>query len=156
MQATALERRVAALERRNRIVTTGLVTLLALAGLSASVRQAGVPDELRARRIVMVDGEGRVRAELAVDEEGSAGLFVRDAEGRRRAMVVHDPAQAALYLLDEEGTVRLGSALFAHGGVGHALHGPGAKGAAVLYLKDEGSLTFYGEDGQVLERIAPQ
>ncbi|MDH3732773.1 MAG: hypothetical protein OEU54_04530 [Gemmatimonadota bacterium] len=32
-------------------------------------------------------------------------------------------------------------------------HGPEMKGAAVLYLKGDGSLTFYGDDGAVLDRF---
>jgi hypothetical protein len=156
MESKDLERRLEALERRNRSLLAVLGAMAALVCLGAFARQDAVPDELRARRIVMVDAEGRARAELGLDEEGSAGLFVRDVEGRPRAIVVHDESQSALYLLDEKGTIRLGSAQYAHGGGGYALHGPEAKGAAVLYLKDEGSLTFYGEEGQVLERIAPQ
>ena len=38
-------------------------------------------------------------------------------------------------------------------GRGFALHGPDAKGAAVLCLAEEGSLTFYGDEGQVNARF---
>ena len=51
-----------------------------------------------------------------------------------------------------DGTTRVGVAQFAHGGGGFALHGPEAKGAAVLYLQGDGSLTFYGPDGDVQAR----
>lgn len=52
------------------------------------------------------------------------------------------------------GDTRIGVAQFAHGGGGFALHGPEAKGAAVLYLKERGTLTFYGDEGGVT-RQAP-
>lgn len=153
MENHASEHRLAVLERRVRWGGALCLGFAAVALLSAATRQDRVAEELRARRIALVDAEGRVRAELGIDPDGSAGLFVRDVEGRPRAMVVHDEQQSALYLLDQEGTIRLGSAQFAHGGGGYALHGPGSKGGAVLYLKGDGSLTFYGEDGTVQERI---
>jgi hypothetical protein len=46
----------------------------------------------------------------------------------------------------------VGGTLFAHGGGGFALHGPEAKGAAVLYLKGDGNLTFFGAEGEVQAR----
>lgn len=52
------------------------------------------------------------------------------------------------------GDTRVGAAQFAHGGGGYALHGPGGRGAAVLYLKDEGSLTMYDADGAVAARFS--
>ena len=57
-----------------------------------------------AERFELIDAEGRVRAEMAIDEDGSAGFFVRDDEGRLRATLIHDPHQAAMYLVDEDGT----------------------------------------------------
>jgi hypothetical protein len=48
---------------------------------------------------------------------------------------------------------RVVAAQFAHGRGGFALHGPESKGAAVLYLKEEGSLTFHGSDGEVTARL---
>jgi len=146
-------RRLARVERRQRWLAAAFLTLGAGWVGTAARDVSEVPDVLRARAVQMVDAEGRVRAELAIDDDGSAGLFVRDEEGRSRAVLVHDAAQSALYLLDEDGTIRVGSAQYAHGGGGFALHGPKSEGAAVLYLKDEGSLTFYGHDGAVLERI---
>lgn len=155
METSQLELRVATLERRSRALTGALAALMALVGLSALVPQEGAPAQVRARCFSLVDEEGRARAELSL-QEGTVGLFLRDTEERDRAMLVHDAEQSALYLLDEEGTIRVGSAQYAHGGGGHALHGPGSKGATVLYQKDGGSLTFYGEDGEALERIAPR
>lgn len=155
----SIDARLFVLERRSRVLVSALTALIATLVLTAFAARAQspasdpVPEVVRARRVQLVDAEGRVRAEPGIDAEGAAGLFVLDAAGRTRATVVHDDSQSGLFLLDAEGTVRVGAAQDAHGGGGFALHGPEAKGAAVLYLKDEGSLTFYAPDGAVLERI---
>ena len=147
---SALEQRVRRLERRNRIqgalLACGVVALLAAAGHRR--------ETLAAERFELVDAEGRVRAEMAIDDDGSAGFFVRDAEDRVRACLVHDAAQAAMYLFDEAGTIRVGAAQYAHGGGGFALHGEETEGAAVLYMKDRaGSLTFYDAEGKVRAKL---
>lgn len=164
MKPTTLESRLASLEKRSRrsgvalLAAVVVMTLSAFAPHDDETLKAGtiVPidaETLRARKIELVDAEGRVRAELAIDEDGSAGLFLHDEEGRVRASLAHDESQTALYLRDAEGGIRVGAAQYSHGGGGFALHGPGAKGTAVLYLKDEGSLTFYDGAGEVIHRI---
>lgn len=142
---TTLEQRVVRLERRNRLLSAALAASVASAlFVSAVPRQ---DDVITARRIEMVDEEGRVRAELAIDADGSAGLFLRDAEGRVRGCTIHDSAQTGTFAMDEAGQIRMGAAYFAHGGSGFALHGPEGKGSTVLYLKGQGSLTFFRADG---------
>jgi hypothetical protein len=66
-----------------------------------------------------------------------------------RSATIHDESQTGLLVLDEAGQIRVGAAQFAHGGGGFALHGPGGQTSAVLYLKDEGSLSFHRADGSV-------
>jgi hypothetical protein len=111
---------------------------------------------LTAHRIELVDDAGVVRARLAV-EGGSAGLFLLDADGRRRGALVHDESQTALFIFDEHGSVRVGAAQFAHGGGGFALHGASGRGGAVLYLKDaSGSLTMYDTEGEIVARFPSQ
>lgn len=145
LDATTLEGRLARLERRNRTLSAGLAAAVAsVLFVSAVPRQ---DDVIAARRIEMVDEEGRVRAELGIDADGSAGLFLRDEQGRVRGCTIHDATQTGTFAMDEEGQIRMGAAHFAHGGSGFALHGPGGKGSTVLYLKGQGSLTFYRADG---------
>lgn len=140
-----LEERLARLERRNRMLVAALAAVASVPLLaSATPRQ---DDVISARRIEMVDDEGRVRAELAIDADGSAGLFLRDEQGRVRGCTIHDAAQTGTFAMDETGQIRMGAAFFAHGGSGFALHGPEGKGSTVLYLKGQGSLTFYRADG---------
>jgi hypothetical protein len=91
---------------------------------------APVADEVRARRVLIVDDDDQVRIDLR-----------------------HDAEETGLFILDDDGDTRLGAAQFAHGGGGYALHGPGGRGAAVLYLRGEGSLTMYEPDGTVAARF---
>jgi hypothetical protein len=67
--------------------------------------------------------------------------------------LTHDSSGTRLYVHDDAGDVRVGVAQFAHGGGGFALHGPQGRGAAVLYLKGDGSLTFYDVAGAVTARF---
>lgn len=151
MSVPLLEERIRRLERRGRVLGALLVAGLGFLVVSANGRRG---ETVAAERFELVDGEGRVRAEMAIDEDGSAGFFVRDGEGRVRGCLVHDDAQSALYLFDEAGAIRVGAAQYAHGGGGFALHGEGTEGAAVLYMKErEGSLTFYDAHGTVRARL---
>ncbi|KPJ86392.1 MAG: hypothetical protein AMS18_15690 [Gemmatimonas sp. SG8_17] len=129
----ALEARVIYLERTNRLLLAAAMILGAL--LVAGFRYGSEPvaDVVRAHRIQLVDGSGHVRIDLR-----------------------HDTTETGLFILDESGGTRIGVAQFAHGGGGFALHGPDMKGAAVLYLKGQGSLTFYDETGEVTHRIPNQ
>lgn len=146
-----IERRLEKLERRNRLLAGALAAVGALSVLAGAATR---PDDvLRAKKIEMVDDAGKVRAELAIDADGSAGLFLRDTNGRVRGCAVHDDAQTGFFALDEAGQIRVGAAQFAHGGGGFALHGPEGKGATVLYRKGSGSLTFYGADGTAKKTI---
>lgn len=124
-----LEARVRRLERTNRILVLGLTAALGVSALMGA-RSRTQPDEITVHRVRIVDDQGRVRMDLRHDDE-ETGLFIMDAEG----------------------DTRLGAAQFAHGGGGYALHGPGGRGAAVLYLRGEGSLTMYDADGGVSARF---
>lgn len=138
----------------SRLAVVGALVLAFQAGRSTPAPAPLVADVLRARCVQLVDAEGRTRAELAIDADGSAGLFVHDERNRRRVALVHDAGQSALYLFDEDGAIRVGAAQYAHGGGGLALHGAEGRGAGVLYLKDgEASLTAYGADGGVAWRV---
>lgn len=146
----SLETRVAGLERANR----ALCALAAIAVLLALLGAAGEPRSLAVRSITLVDGDGGVRAELAL-RDGAPGLFIKDAHGVDRVALFHDDETSGLYISDEAGVTRIGVAQFAHGGGGVALHGPESKGAAVLYFKRAGSLRFFDADGSVLSQVPP-
>ena len=152
MSSNDLEARIGRLEWRSRLWSG--IAFAALAWALTTSALAPEDEVVAAERFELVDAEGRVRAEVAIDEDGSAGFFVRDEDGRVRATLIQDDSQAAMYLLDGEGTIRVGAAQYAHGGGGFALHGEESKGGAVLYMKErEGSLTFYDAEGDVRSRL---
>lgn len=124
-----LEERIGRLERMNRVFVAALTILLAAILLSA-VRVSQTVEVVQARKIQLVDDQGRVRIELRHNEE-----------------------ETGLFIMDEAGDTRLGAAQFAHGGGGYALHGPNMKGAAVLYLAGEGSLSIYDSLGSRTARF---
>lgn len=147
-QTTNLEPRIARLERTNQRL------IVLVAGLALYIIYAAVatPSTSRARAFQLVDEAGVVRAELQLRPQGP-GLFVKDERGRDRVAVFHDTSTSGVFVFDSTGTTRIGVAQFAHGGGGFALHGPDSKGAAVLYLKGEGSLRFFSEDGAVTNQV---
>lgn len=100
----------------------------------------------------LVNAEDNVLAEL-VSRDGYPGLYLLDENGVQRIAVFHEPDTSGIYINDDESHTRIGIAQFSHGGGGVALHGPQSKGAAVLYLKNEGSLRFFDADGQVSRDI---
>lgn len=125
----ALARRVARIERTNWLLLAAVLVSGAALLTAATRSQDAVRDVVRARTVEIVDDAGRVRMELT-----------------------HDTSGTRLYVHDDAGDVRIGVAQFAHGGGGVALHGPGGRGAAVLYLKGTGSLTLYDSAGTVAAR----
>jgi hypothetical protein len=70
-----------------------------------------------------------------------------------RVALLHEADTDGLFVMDAEGTTRIGVAQFSHGGGGFALHGPESKGAAVLYLKGDGSLRFFDQEGAVTNQV---
>jgi len=125
-----LEHRIGRLERANRMLAAAL-SLTVIAVLAAAARAPQTVELVQAKRIQLVDGEGRVRVDLR-----------------------HDDEETGLFIMDEVGGTRLGAAQFAHGGGGFALHGPDMKGAAVLYLAGgEGSVSMYDRDGNRTARF---
>lgn len=144
----SLETRVARLERWNRLLLLGMALTA-----GGSLAWSRVPQAVtRVERLEVIDARGEPRLVLSAAEEGPVVRLLDDS-GVARASLGHDAEGTALYLRDGEGTIRVGVAQFAHGGGGFALHGPDARGAAVLYLKGDGSLTFYDVDGGVRARI---
>lgn len=149
-----LQSRVRRLEWWNRLLILCVVGTLTL-GFSSQLAPArkGVDKILRSERLEIVDQQGRPRVVLGLDEQGSAGVMVNDTAGEARVTLLHDSEGSALFIRDAEGVIRVGVAQFAHGGGGVALHGPNSRGAAVLYLQEAGSLTFYDVEGEPTLRI---
>ncbi len=149
-----VEARLARVERYNRalsLLCTGIAGVLIAACTTLADRES--PRELiRASHLQIVDAAGQARVELGADAGGYA-LVIRDESGGERINLRHDAGETGLFVKDEAGDSRAGMAHFAHGGSGVALHGPGLRGAAVLYLKRGGSLSFIDADGSVEARF---
>jgi hypothetical protein len=126
----SLEERVRRLERRSLLLAVLAIPLAVGAFARLSPSTQAVAEVVRARRVEIVDGRGRVRLAL-----------------------LHNTQETGLFIHDSAGVVRLGAVHFAHGGVGFALHGPNARGAAVLYLKGSGNLIFYDSAGAAVARF---
>ncbi len=159
-----LERRLKRLERAQRlllgllmVVTFGLAAVAFAAVVQAVPTRAPMPQEVSespvvVRELQLVDVEGRTRAVIEVTDAGPTFRLL-DERGDDRVVLTHDAEQTGLFLQDGAGQIRVGVAQFAHGGGGVALHGEEGRGAAVLYLKGKGSLSFYDQQGEVIDRI---
>jgi len=95
-----------------------------------------------------VDEGGSVRAALFL-EDGAPVFQLADARGEARLRLFDAQDATGMTIMDGQGTTRIGVAQFSHGGGGVALHGPDSRGAVVLYLKEQGSLRIFDEDGAV-------
>jgi len=147
-----LESRIETLEKRTRLLLGALLVTTSLALLGAAPFADPEDGTVRAARFELVDAEGRLRGELSF-RQGAPVFSLLDETGQDRLSLNHDAGGTALFIRDEAGVIRLGAAHFAHGGGGFALHGPGSKGAAVLYYDDSGSLSFYDPDGNSTLRL---
>lgn len=95
---------------RTRQVSLGLlagsVLLLGVvvtrAGSAGAPAEPAVPDVLRARAIELVDGGGRVRAQLEVEDSGEVVFRLRDAQGTIRVKIGAAEDGSGLLLLDEK------------------------------------------------------
>ncbi|AGN11326.1 hypothetical protein [Simiduia agarivorans] len=111
-------------------------------------------DQLRVKALHLVDDGGTPRGQLQLSAGGAPELLMLDESGEARIKLTYANGDAGLYLFDEQGTHRIGIAQFAHGGGGVALHGKNARGALVLYLKnDNASLRVFDTEGQVVDRF---
>lgn len=120
-QDLTLEQRLMKLERRNRLLTAGLVATAAMGLIAAASANVGAPqvfDRIVAREIVVVDPNGRERVVIgaplpeprlagALSKRGDAlsGILLFDGEGNERGGYVtgDDPSSGTALTLDEIG-----------------------------------------------------
>ena len=150
LQLEQIETRLKRAERW--VIVLGLALILAVAGFSyVLLRPSGA---LRVTSLELLDSGGGTVAVLG-SREGRTGLFLLDEQAMPRVSVFHAADADGLYIDDGQGVTRIGVAQFDHGGGGLALHGPGSRGAAVLYYKNAGSLRFFDADGAVIQELPP-
>jgi len=102
------------------------VALLSLGFLLGAVgdRGAGVSDEIRARRFLLVDTHGKVRAGLSVGSDGSVALALADADEKTRAgLAVLVDGSPRLRFSDKQEKARAGLSVGADGSGTLALAG---------------------------------
>lgn len=146
-----LEDRISRLERRNLWLMTSVGVLSAVFLLAATM-QPDNRDTVQASSFEVVDSSGEVRAAIEM-REGFPAISLYDSSFGERVLITSNDFESAVFIKDSTGTTRLGMAQFAHGGGGFAAHGPESKGAAVLYLKGAGSLSFIDPDGKLVMRV---
>jgi hypothetical protein len=85
-------------------VLGGIALLLAFAALSRhqSVDAQNVPAVVKARAFELVDGNGRPRAQLAVESSGTVVLRLRDEKGTLRVKLGADEDGSGLLLTNEK------------------------------------------------------
>ena len=83
------------------LLIAGAALLVCVATALESAQPASVPEVLRARAIELVDAEGRVRAQLQVEDTGEVVFRLRDASGTIRVKLGAAEDGSGLLLLDE-------------------------------------------------------
>ena len=157
-----LERELARATRRNNWFAAGLglaVGLLAVGWFFTGFVTRTVK-EVRTRKFTLVDGKGRSRALLSVDQAGpglslsdengkkrvglaafkqASGMSLYDEKGENRDMLSVDKTGSGLALSDENGKKRAGMAVFRDAS-GLSLYDENGKHRATLAVLKEGSL----------------
>jgi hypothetical protein len=138
--------RLGRLERSNRRLKMALGTccvgVLAVAYLGA----APTPDKIiKAESIQLVDADGRLRAALGSDKDGSF-FFMNDQNGKMRASIAAQSVGSYMNLKDDAGTTRV---IMSHDQEGPAVRLRDANSLAVLtWDKDGPVLHLQREDGR--------
>ena len=139
--ASAVEQRVTLLERSLRRTRLGAAAfglgLAALAGIGLARHPAGTSDQVRTRRLVVVDDMGRARVMLGQDP--------RDAQRRSRS--------AGLWIYDSTGSERGGFSTMDDGSVVFGMDAPTGVGAPMgerigLVVSPDGSAQVLLLDNQ--------
>ncbi len=98
MEASMLER-LEVLERQNRRLRRAGLVVMVLAGAALLIGQAQPKWKVEAKRFVLKDASGSVRAELGIAEHGPLLAFY-DANGTRRAVLGIAEKGPGLFIFD--------------------------------------------------------
>ena len=141
-----LEWGLAKSKRQNRrLVVAGAVLL---AGATFFLAAWARPVDVRARSFILVDQDGRTRAQLVIEKEGPK-LVLGDENGNIRAGLNANTEGTGLFLFDENGKTRvmLGAT---SDGPGLFLDDENGKTRATLgAIKDGQALFLYDKNGKV-------
>jgi hypothetical protein len=106
MDLQGLTTRVEDLERQNRRLKRGLVAAGVVAlGVAAMAQVVPLPDEVRTRRLVLIDQDGELRAEMA-SPNGVPVLTLRDAAGNVLVRLTGNGSRGVIQYRDHRGDLQ--------------------------------------------------
>ena len=135
------EERLTKLERKNRRLTLGIVLAGLATSLAAAVGMAApgiVPDEVKARKFILVDDDGKGRASLYMSEDG-AGLSLLDANGMTRVLLVASENGPGLFMFSESGKPSVNLTTRKNAPVSLGLLGENSTSSATLEASERGA-----------------
>ena len=109
----ALRTRLQSLERRQRFLGTGVaLAALGLPLLAFTWQGAAVPKEIKAESFVVVDGQGKTRAELSLAKDGSPQFLLNDSAGKTMVkLFINKDSESLGVFADKNGITRVGLAV---------------------------------------------
>ncbi|HXH09546.1 MAG TPA: hypothetical protein VNP04_07275 [Alphaproteobacteria bacterium] len=153
-------RRLERLERDNRRwkhVAGGAVACLGLAVILGAVpsKKARIPEEVRARRFVLMDKADKARADLAVASEGQPHLVLSDDAGKPRLVLsLSQYGEPTLSLVDASSQRRIVLSLDLYGALLRFSDASGhLRAALAVPPQGEPELELLGKDDKTLWRV---
>ena len=146
--AIAVTERSDRLERQNRRLRFGLIAIAL--GFGAMFLTAAMPSNMQtvtAQKFVLVDANGKVRADLRLSTFGQPYFSLYDASGRLRADLGLDSGGYPDFsLYDASDKLRAGLGLGTDGEPGFYLSNASGKGEVSLFLDLDGEPNFFLQD----------
>ncbi|MBI4642119.1 MAG: hypothetical protein HY731_15635 [Candidatus Tectomicrobia bacterium] len=158
MDINTLGRRLDRLERENRwwrifgSVSVVVLGLLLLMGATRS-QKGDIPDEIQAKRFVVMDQAGKLRAKLASGVDGTTSLVFFDQDERLRAtLAVGANGTTGMGFVDQSGKRRVTLAVAGDGTIGLGFSDQAEKPRAIVAVKSNGTptLVLHDQFGKVI------
>lgn len=157
----SVEHRLARLEQSNRrlkgaVAALGVVVVATISlAMSAGSRDIDV-STLRARKIIVVDAEGKPRIESFHALDGTFGLAINDATGARRVRLYDSPASGngVVQCLFSDGSIGVGLTAGPGGGAVSCAAADGTKNSVVMRARPVGDAGIYVFDRDGAPRLS--
>ena len=145
-----LQRRVEQLERRCQRLMILVVALLAV-GSAAAFIQTNKQPVVRTESLEIVDGNGRVRMRLAMNDADSCGVTLYGTSGRPRLSVLGSDRGSGLNIFQGEQAVGAATLMVHPTGVGLSLRDPQGMLRASLQAGSDGArLEVWNAEGKAV------
>jgi len=105
----SIDRRIARLERTNRLLIAVLCAAALLTVGSAAVQRDNVPEVIRTKRLAIVDEEGRVRIGMTANNKGPAIILLNESQ-KAIANFGAESGRTSITISDNAGVIRGGLA----------------------------------------------